>query len=229
MQPYYEHGGITIYHGDCREVLPELGKFDLLMTDPPYGIGAATKAFQTDGVKQHKSGFAAGKHVPKTDHGHSDWDDEPAEIAVLTGAIVKCRNSIIWGGNYFHLGTARCYLVWDKLRGDTTYADAELAWTDLDRTVRVFRFRWNGFLQEIPEERWHPTQKPLAVIKWAIAQAPDDVRSVFDPYMGSGTTLRAAKDMGLTAVGIEREERYCEIAAKRLSQEVLELQERKTA
>ena len=95
--------------------------------------------------------------------------------------------------------------------------------------ARIIHHQWHGFMRPGNEERWHPTQKPLAVIKWAIAQAPDDVRSVFDPYMGSGTTLRAAKDMGLTAVGIEREERYCEIAAKRLSQEVLDFQERQTA
>ena len=210
MTPYYEHGGITIYHGDCRDVLPKLGTFDLLMADPPYGIGAARKGFN--------SGLGVS---PQRDYGDADWDDQPADIYVLRAAKSMCENAVIWGGNYFDLGPARCYLVWDKLRdGDTGYADAELAWTNLKSTVRIIRWKWHGFIKEAPEDRYHPTQKPIAVIKWAIAQAPEG-KSVLDPYMGSGTTLRAAKDMGFTAVGIEREERYCEIAAKRLSQEVL--------
>ena len=222
MKPYYSEDGITIYHGDCRDVLPTLGRFDLLMADPPYGLGAGRAKSFGHGVKQHMSGLASGKCVDKRDYGDSEWDDQPADLTVIRDAIDLCAQSIIWGGNYFDLGPARCYLVWDKLRGDTDYADAELAWTTLNRTVRVIRWKWNGFLKEAPEHRWHPTQKPLAVTKWAIAQA-GDVHSVLDPYMGSGTTLRAAKDIGLTAVGIEREERYCEIAAKRLSQGVLNL------
>jgi len=145
----------------------------------------------------------------------------PAEVIDL--AMASSRYHIIFGGNYFDLGPARCYLVWDKLRGDTDYADAELAWTNLDRTVRVIRYKWNGFLVEKPEDRFHPTQKPLDVMKWAIMQAPIDCLSVIDPFMGSGTTLRAAKDLGRKAIGIEMEERYCEIAVKRLAQGVLAL------
>jgi DNA modification methylase len=101
------------------------------------------------------------------------------------------------------------------------FADCELAWTNLDKAVRRITYRWNGMLQEpgYPKEfRQHPTQKPEAVMSWAMGQAPSTVRTVMDPFAGSGTTLVVAKRLGLKAVGIEREEAYCEVAAHRLSQ-----------
>ena len=228
MTPYYRHAGITIYHGDCLEVMPSLGKFDLLLTDPPYGIGAAHYAHFGEGVKRHMSGVIKGPAIQKKGYGDSDWDDKPADLETIKAAMVLAAHQIVWGGNYFDLGPARCVLVWDKLRGDTDYADAELAWTNLDRSVRVIRHKWNGFLKAIQEDRFHPTQKPLAVMKWAIQQPKETCESILDPFMGSGTTLRAAKDLGRSAVGIEIEERYCEIAAKRLSQEVFAFGESRT-
>jgi DNA modification methylase len=134
----------------------------------------------------------------------------------------SCEHQIIFGGNFFELPPSSCWLVWDK---DNTgdFADCELAWTNLNKAVRRLMFRWNGMLQEpgIPKEvREHPTQKPEPVMTWALGHAPN-VRTVLDPFMGSGTTLAAAKRQGMSATGIEIEERYCEIAAKRLSQEVL--------
>jgi DNA modification methylase len=109
------------------------------------------------------------------------------------------------------------------LRGNTDFADCELAWTNLNKSVRRIAYRWNGFLVQpgSKDVRTHPTQKPQDVMRWAILQAPDTCKSVLDPFMGSGTTLEAAKALGLSAIGIEREERYCEIAAQRLSQEML--------
>ena len=210
MKPYYEHAGITIYHGDCLEVLPTLGKFDLLMADPPYGLGMARSHLSMPTVLS-----------AQRDYGDSEWDDTPADQETLKVAIALCDKAVVWGGNHFQLGSSRCWLAWDKQRpSGTYYAEVELAWTNIDAPARIIRHQWHGFMRPRMEERWHPTQKPLAVIKWAIAQSPEG-KSVLDPYMGSGTTLRAAKDIGLTAVGIEIEERYCEIAAKRLSQEVL--------
>ena len=122
---------------------------------------------------------------------------------------------------------ARCWLVWDKDNGANGYADCELAWTNLDKAVRRIKHRWMGMLQEpgMPkEERVHPTQKPVPVMRWCIQQAPENCRCVIDPFVGSGTTLVAAAREGRAAVGIEGEERYCEIAAKRLQQEVLPLE-----
>lgn len=216
MEAYYNHGGITIYHGDAREVLPTLDSVDLLLTDPPYGIGA-DKNLRAN--KQH--GRAA---APSKDYGVGNWDSDPPPRWLIEQAIDSARWAIIWGGNFFDLPPSKCWLVWDKDNGSNGYADCELAWTNLDRAVRKIRHRWMGMLQEDmshKEYRDHPTQKPLAVMKWALNQGPNDCATVLDPFMGSGTVLEAAKVLGRSAIGIEIEEKYCEIAAKRLSQEVL--------
>lgn len=213
---------MTIYHGDCREILPDLPVADLLLTDPPYGIGEAKNKNRFHPFKGKGAEFRGGP-VAVRDYGSSDWDDKPAPTDLLKLARSRARWQIIFGGNYFELPPNRCWLVWDKRNGACHFADCELAWTNLDKAVRMISYRWHGMLQAIKEDRWHPTQKPLAVMRWCIQQAPD-VKTIVDPFMGSGTTLRAAKDLGLTAVGVDAEERYCEIAAKRLSQGVLPLQ-----
>lgn len=222
MKPYYEQDGIVIYHGDCRDVLSVdaamrtgSGTYDLLLTDPPYGIGADKNKRAN---KQHGQAVA-----PSRDYGVGSWDNETAPQA-LSVAKTLCRWQIIFGGNFYDLSPSRCWLVWDKANGSNDYADCELAWTNLKKPVRKLTYRWHGMLQEpgVPREyRQHPTQKPEAVIRWALMQAPQDVRRVLDPFMGSGTTLVAAKRLGRKAVGIELEERYCEIAAQRLAQGAL--------
>lgn len=226
-RPYYEHAGITVYHGDCRDVIELIRShwgekhFDLLLTDPPYGIGEARGKNATRGKTTNISGRKSLAY--STDWGISDWDDETQDEGIAAARSVS-RHQIIFGGNYYDLPPTSCWLVWDKDNGDTDFSDCELAWTNLQKAVRKLTFRWNGMLQGVgvpKEPRLHPTMKPEPVMRWAIMQAPTLVATVFDPFMGSGTTLVAAKRLGKQAVGIEREERYCEIAAQRLSQEVL--------
>lgn len=215
MKPYYDRDGITIYHGDCRDILPTLEPMDLLLTDPPYGIGEA-----------RGKNASRGKLAVAQDFGTASWDDEPAPKEILDAARALARHQIIFGGNFFELPPSSCWLVWDKDNGASDFADCELAWTNLSKAVRRLTWRWAGMLQEPgsrKERRVHPTQKPLAVMRWCIGQAPDDVLTILDPFMGSGTTLRAAKDLGRKAIGIEIEEKYCEIAVQRLSQEVMAL------
>jgi len=208
MKPYYDHAGIIIYHADWREVPPDLLRAHLLLTDPPYGLNEAA------GKNKSRSNLAVAK-----DYGSADWDEEPPSDFELILLRDLAKWHILWGGNYFMLPPRKCWLVWDKVNsGD--FADCELAWTSLDKAVRLFRYMWNGMLKEFPEERVHPTQKPLALMKWCLTLAPKDVQSVVDPFMGSGTTLVAAKALGLTGVGCEREEQYCEKAAFRLDQEI---------
>jgi DNA modification methylase len=208
VKPYYSEKGVTIYHADWRDVPIELLKADLLLTDCPYGIGEAK------GKNKSRTKLAVAK-----DYGTSNWDDEPPSDFDLIRLRDLTKWQIIFGGNYFVLPPSRCWLVWDKVNsGD--FADCELAWTNLDKAVRKFSWMWNGMLKEQPEHRTHCCQKPLALMKWCLKQAPSDVKSVLDTYMGSGTTLVAAKALGIAATGCEREEKYAEDAAKRLEQEV---------
>jgi DNA modification methylase len=209
-KPYYSHAGITIYHADCRDVLPTLPQVDLVCTDPPYGIGEAKG--------KNKSRGLLAKPV---DYGIAAWDDAPIEQGLIAQILNAGMYKIIFGGNYYSLPPTSCWLVWDKMNGATDFADCELAWTNLPKAVRRIQHLWNGMLRVGQEERWHPTQKPLNVMKWAISHAPEDCQTILDPFMGSGTTLLAAKQLGRQAIGIELEERYAEIAAKRLSQEML--------
>jgi site-specific DNA-methyltransferase (adenine-specific) len=199
MKPYYEQDGITIYHGDCREVLKRhvTGWFDLMLTDPPYGI------FLKGGKWGKKFALS--------------WDREPVEE--LTWLRKVARDQIIWGGNYYPLPPSRGWLVWYKRDSVPSVADVELAWTSFDMNARLID---HTIAATNAERVAHPTQKPLAVMLWSLGFAPK-AQTVVDPFMGSGTTLRAAKELGRAAVGIEIEERYCEIAARRLDQTVLAL------
>jgi len=123
---------------------------------------------------------------------------------------------VIWGGNYFSLPQSRCWFVWDKLNAVPTMGQCELAWTNADRPIQ--RFEWPvGRVQF-----GHPTEKPIELIIWSIQQSRTE-GTILDPFMGSGTTLRAAKDLCREAIGIEINERYCEIAVRRLAQETLQL------
>jgi DNA modification methylase len=218
VKPYYQDSACTIYLGDCREILPQLGPVDLVLTDPPYGIGADLG--QSLRANTQRGNAAA----PSRDYGQSAWDQRPPDASTIKAVLGVADKSIIWGGNYFDLPTSSAWLVWDKDNGNNRYADCELAWTNLPQAVRKLRFRWMGMLQEKAgrekETRFHPTQKPVPVMTWCLSFAPN-AHTILDPFMGSGTTLRAAKDLGRKAIGIELEEKYCEIAARRLAQEVL--------
>jgi len=212
MTPYYDNGkGIVLYCGDCQEVLPKITKCDLLLTDPPYGIGEARKNFTSRSVL-----------AKATDYGKADWDDKPPPRELLDKWRALTKWQIIWGGNYFWLPPSSCWLVWDKDNGGSDFADCELAWTNFKKAVRMIKYRWAGMLQKLSghkkESRWHPTQKPLRVIEWALGHAPTDVVTVLDPYAGSGTTLVAAMYANKHAIGIEQSEEYCEIAVRRLKQ-----------
>ncbi len=198
--PYYQDSAVTIYHGDNREF--DLGTFDLLLTDPPYGIGSLMKGGKDTG---HWGSLSDG----------NEWDMETPEIS---GFIAQCSESIVWGGNYFALPPARCVLAWRKLNAVPTQADFELAWTNLQKPAKLFSSVSGGAMKRFG----HPTEKPESLMSWCISHATKS-ETIFDPFAGSGTTGRAAKDLGKKATLIEREEKYCEIAAKRMQQEVFAL------
>ena len=208
MKPYYQDEAVTIYCGDCREIVPQLPRFDLLLTDPPYGIGR-------DGSKA-----STGSHGGRKAYEFKGWDDERPERWLLEMLRAKTDHQIIWGGNYFvdALTPSMKWLVWDKGQR-IDQSDGELAWTSLEGALRILTLN-RAELQR--DGAVHPAQKPEAVMRWALMQAPE-ARTVLDPFMGSGTTLVACKRLHRTAVGIEQDEQYCEIAAKRLAQGALPL------
>lgn len=210
MTPYYDDGRCVIYHGDCREILPTLDPVDMVLTDPPYGLG---DIWEGGGGPDAPTG---GWRFPSDSTNH--WDTRVDEVVELVDAAPTV---IIWGGNYYPLPPTRCWFLWDKKQNDRwTTAQAEMAWTNVDRPVRTFRMsQVEAHSEMVPKE--HPTQKPLSLMSWCIEVSRANPTSILDPFMGSGTTLRAAADRGISAIGIELDERYCEVAANRLAQGVL--------
>lgn len=209
MTPYYEQDGIRIFHGKAEDVLPSLVGIGAVLTDPPYGIGAGNRS--DGGVGSIASGSKF--------YGRQKWDLKPASLSVIAAVLALRVPTVIWGGNYFALPPAKCVLVWNKMQRDFTFADAEVAWTNLDQAVRIFDYS-RGEL--VAEGKVHPTQKPLPLMGWCLRQMKLKAGvTIADPFMGSGTSLVAAKVAGHPGVGIEEHEPYCEIAANRLRQGVL--------
>ena len=210
--PYYEDEAVTIYHGDCYDILPVLPVVDLVLTDPPYGVALDTDNSRfSGGHASHRRGNGRGPA------GGADvmGDDAPFDPSFLLRAGRHC---IIWGWNNFpNLLPRGACLVWLK-RHDTAFGsflgDAETAWMSKGHGVYCRRDLSNN---AIANTRVHPTQKPESLMRWSLGFFPH-ADNILDPFMGSGTTLRAAKDLGRKAIGIEIEEHYCETAAKRMSQ-----------
>jgi len=216
VKPYYQHAGITIYHGDCREILPNI-KCDCVVTDPPYGIGYKPTWKKWNGSDSAWTAIIG-----------DDISFDPSHLLTF-------RRLALWGANYYSwslpIGSWMC---WDKRCSASLDAMAgssfELAWLrSVDKALpltTMVRILHGGVVNADSADgnndaRYHPTQKPVKLMEKCIV-ALNEKELVADPYMGSGSTLLAAKNLGLSAIGIEIEEKYCEIAAKRLSQEVLE-------
>jgi site-specific DNA-methyltransferase (adenine-specific) len=191
-------GRARLILGDCREVLPTLAEVCAVVTDPPYGLGD-----KLDGAGASSEwGLLYGEGAP-------DWDKEVSDA--LPEAIALGRDAIVWGGNYYDLPPRRGWLIWDKMQEHTS-GHGELAWTTLDQPVRTYRY---ARAQLASEGKEHPTQKPLRLMKWCLGFLPS-AQTILDPYMGSGTTGVAATHLGKAFIGIEREERYFEIACRRI-------------
>lgn len=210
-EPYYQDDHATIYHADCRELLPEVSA-DVIVTDPPYGI-----AYNREAEPQRKH-RASNRQQTDAVHG----DEGPFDPAHLIG-----RPFILWGANNYARRLPDCpvWLAWDKVTRNglaLRIAEVEFAATNCVGRPRIFRHLWSGAYRGSEcRVTVHPTQKPVALMTWCLSLPGVPSGTVLDPYMGSGPTLRAAKDLGRKSIGIEIEERYCEIAARRLSQEVL--------
>ena len=213
--PYYQDDAVTIYHGDCREILPQLARFDLLLTDPPYGINA----------EQFRATLPDSKGDCFIDKISGDHSTELAEFII--DWLPVDHPAVVWGANNFpellpHKGR---WLCWDKRLtepADKMLGSAfELAWENrksgFDAMLRVLH---GGVVNADGGKRFHPTQKPVTLFRKVLGRYAK-AETVLDPFAGSCTTGVAAKLEGRKATLIELEERYCEIGANRLSQGVL--------
>jgi site-specific DNA-methyltransferase (adenine-specific) len=211
VTPYYESGGITIYHADCRDVLPTLGPVDLVVTDPPYGM-------------EFRSNYRLEPHSRIQGDGCLD-------VATIAAAIEKAENAAYvfcrWD-NLPAMPPPRSVIAWVK--NNWSMGDLEHEHGRQWECICFYPQRGHRFVTRIPDviradrtgNTLHPTQKPTDLLKKIIVANAGE--TILDPYAGSGSTLVAAFALGKSAVGIEIEERYCEIAAKRLSQQVLPLE-----
>lgn len=215
LAPYYADEYVTLYHGDCREILPSLGRFDAMVSDPPYGMNYKHGA-RKGGVKWGMDGQSI------------KGDDKPFDPSHLFGIAERM---ILWGGNHFasRLPDSKGWLLWQKRDPDEKdQSEVEMAWTNFLTTVRVFRRQWDGNVRggrEQAEGRFHVNQKPIALMQWCLGFLPPMKGEVWvvDPYAGSGATLIAAKELGIKAVGIELDAGHCATIATRCSQNVLDL------
>ena len=233
MQPYYDQGGITIFHADCRDVLPLLPPVDLVLTDPPYGINYASSWMtQLGGIpRKHEASFGADvialDWIPMiaqclrydaAAYVFTRWDVLHEWKAALEDAGLKVVQRLVWDKAHFKMGDLRFYGSQTEDVLFCTKGNPSLFWNK--RQGNLYRFS-SGYLPEGQLD--HPTQKPLRLFKTFIAHATQPGALVLDPFGGSGTTAAAAKEMGRRCVMCEIEERYCDIAARRLSQEVMQL------
>lgn len=219
-KPYYQDSAVTLYHGDCRELVPLLGRFDLLLTDPPYGINGSSG---TINKARNKGGY------------EGNWTDDAAYIKSCVVPIIEaathiCRAVVLTPGNknfchYPQPDSFGCFYqpasVGLQVFGN---ADAQpIFYYGKNPRVKNCGVSLSFVLTEQPENTGHPCTKPLIAWGRLLQSVSLEGQTVLDPFAGSGTTGRACKDLGRKCVMIEREEKYCEIAAKRCRQEVLAL------
>ena len=219
MKPYYEDSkaGITIYHADCREILPTLAKVDLVLTDPPYGVGFRYATYQD--TKENLEGLIASV-FPLLSADRILISSGIANYGLWPQADWMCCATWNTTGSYGKCGVSQWFPV-------LFYGDDLPGFGAINGQIKGDTFHVSGGgdvgFQRDSTEKEHSCPKPLKLWSRIASRFSNPSDTILDPFMGSGTTLRAAKDLGRRAIGIEIEERYCEIAAKRLAQEVLHL------
>jgi len=187
-----------IYLEDCLETMKRMedNSVDLVLTDPPFGIGLSSNPIR----QKHKS---------------KEWDNDIPSDKIFEEIFRVSKHQIIWGANYFNLPSSKSFLVWDKKQPyDFTLAMAELAYTSYDFPAKIYSHSNRG-----DEVKHHPTQKPLKLMEFCLhyARGREIIKTVYDPFAGSGTTLVVAKSLGLDYIGSELDKDYYEIILKRLS------------
>lgn len=229
MEPYYSHGGIEIYHGDCMEILPHVRDVDAVITDPPYGIdfqsARRSEAERLDKVTNDGLPFVwwlFGAAKVMCDSSpllcFCRWDVQEAFRSSIEWSGLDVRSQIIWNRGVHGLGDLNGQaapqhdVIWFARKGDYEFPGGRPK--SVLTSMRV-----------TPDNLMHPNEKPVALIAHLMRMYTNPGDVVFDPFLGSGTSVEAAKQTDRQLIGIEIEEKYCEIAAKRLSQEVLDFKD----
>lgn len=204
-------GGQTLIEADCMDVMPTLGRFDAVVTDPPYGVLNLDGEGSTTAVRKYKRtnlGVFAKRAIAK----EASWDVAPSDEAIKF-ILDAGEQAIIWGGNYFNLPPSRAILVWDKEQPWPNFSQVEIAWTNLQRPAALFKVSSS---RGAPNKQ-HPTQKPIAVMEWCLGFIPK-AQTILDPFLGSGTTLVACQKLGRMGTGIEIDPDYFDIACRRVEE-----------
>lgn len=208
---------IKLIHGDCMDYMRDLpdNAFDLAICDPPYGIGE-------NGDRNKSRGKLAVAQDYKSFAGGDISAPDPSYFFELTRVS---KNQIIWGANHFAdrlpCPASSCWVVWDKVTGESDFADCELAYTSFKTAVRKFSFQWSGMLQgdmKNKEKRIHPTQKPVKLYQWLLSNYAKPGDRILDTHLGSGSSAIAAHYAGFEFVGIELDEDYYKAACKRFDE-----------
>lgn len=212
---YTNKNGVTsvVYLMDCMELLKQVPNkyFDLAIVDPPYGIGAGSKRF----INRNTANKRAEKFYKD-----NDWDKCTPSAEYWEQLFRVSKNWIVWGGNYFtqHLPPARCFIVWDKKTGDNSYADCELALTNIDSNARIITKFWLGAHAQDSDGRIHPTQKPIMVYDFIYQNYAKEGYKILDTHLGSGSSRIAADNANLPFVGCELDPDYFYGSVKRFKE-----------
>ncbi len=197
-------GDAVLYLGDCREVLPTLGRVDAVVTDPPYGLGDLWQGGDKHWPLAARDGM----------RGDGGWDAKRCGEGLMA-AVGIATYAIVWGGHLYRLPCGRGWLIWDKIVRQFSTGHCEMAWTNLDQPIRAFNYSHGQLANEGKE---HPTQKPLPLIEWCVNQLPTGGHTILDPFMGSGTTGVACARLGRRFIGVEIEPKYFDIACRRIEE-----------
>lgn len=199
---------IELLNIDCLPFMRECAdkQFDLAIVDPPYGIDAVNSLNTVTGGKKHTA---------------KDWDKETPTKEYFDELFRVSKNQIIWGANYFMdkmpLPT-KCWIVWDKNNGESSFADGELAWTSFDKNVSIIKSHWCGSAAkwETGQNKIHPTQKPEKLYRWLLEKYAEKGNKILDTHLGSGSIAIACWDLGYDLTAYEVDKEYYDNACKRL-------------
>lgn len=219
-----------IFNIDCLEYMKSLPDkcFDLLIADPPYGLKEHGGKNRSKFVEQ-KNGSKL--FVNDGNYSKEDWDKESPSVEYFDEMFRVSKHQIIWGANYFNLPPAGA-IVWDKVNEGADQSDCEIAFNSMTNRVDIFRFMWRGMMQgksisegtiqqgdkSKNEKRIHPTQKPVALYLWLLGKYAQPGMKIFDPYLGSGSSLIAAYKLGFDFIGCEKIKSYFKAAQSRFDE-----------